>query len=61
MYSWEINEIMIKRNYVIRPEEYMQICNSSPQISWVHYDAYTQRHQIHTDDGYLWDCIVKKD
>lgn len=61
MFSHEINEIMTKRQYNIGKSDYFNICDTSPQISHVHYDAYSNRYHIHTDDGYHWEFAVCKD
>ena len=59
MYSEEINELMIKRNYKLTPEEYCKLDPLlSPQITHIHYDAYSNRFQMHTNDGYDWDFEI---
>lgn len=61
MFSWEINEIMSHKDYRLNPDDYLKICSSSTQITHVHYDAYSNRYHIYTEDGYHWEFEVKYD
>lgn len=61
MYSEEISSLLSENNYMIKRTEYFNICDTSPQISHVHYDAYSNRYHIYTDDGYHWEFAVCKD
>lgn len=60
MYSWEIQQLMEMRNYLISVEEYLSICEASPQIIEVKYDAYQDNFMIKTNDGYNVYFKVKK-
>jgi hypothetical protein len=60
MYSWEIQELMELRNYLLSVEEYLHICSTSPQIREVHYNPYEDNFNIKTDDRYDWTFKVKK-
>nr|DAE65097.1 MAG TPA: hypothetical protein [Bacteriophage sp.]DAJ69686.1 MAG TPA: hypothetical protein [Caudoviricetes sp.]DAW00123.1 MAG TPA: hypothetical protein [Caudoviricetes sp.]DAZ74728.1 MAG TPA: hypothetical protein [Caudoviricetes sp.] len=37
---------------------YNHICDTSPQISYIKYDAFSQKTTIVTNDGYSWIFIV---
>lgn len=60
MYSWEIQQLMEMRNYLISVEEYLSICGTSPQIIEVKYDAYQDNFMIKTNDDYNVYFKVKK-
>ena len=61
MYSTEISQLLADQNYMIKRTDYFNICSSSPQITHVHYDAYSDKFRIYTDDGYEWEFEVRKD
>ena len=56
MYSWEIDEELRKRNYILTPKEYLEIIDFdlSPQICRIVYDIYTHTVHISTTDNYNW-------
>ena len=54
MYSYEINEKMIKSNYVLSAKDYLDICFYSPQISRVTYKSFGDIFEIATNDGWEW-------
>lgn len=58
MYSWEIQELMQLREYILEAQEYLRILNTSPQIYNVSYDAYNDLFHIGTDDNYDWNFRV---
>lgn len=58
MYSYEIDEILESQNYNIDSESYINICNTSPQISRVKYDPYDNKYEIWTSDNYSWKINV---
>lgn len=60
MYSEEINQLLSDHNYVIDSHVYDHICNSSPQISYIKYDAFLQRTTMVTNDGYSWIFTVTR-
>lgn len=62
MYSWEINQILERNNFVICEEDYKDISNAieNPQIINVRYDTFNDSFRISTKDGYLWDFKVRK-
>ena len=62
MYSWEINQILERNNFVICEEDYKDISNviENPQIINVRYDTFNDSFRISTKDGYLWDFKVRK-
>ncbi len=59
MYSYEINETLESQNYNIDSEAYMNICNTSPQISRVKYEPFEDNFNIWTNDNYHWTFKVK--
>ncbi len=59
MYSYEINQTIVSQNYNIDSETYMDICNTSPQISRVKYEPFEDNFNIWTNDNYHWTFKVK--
>ena len=62
MYSWQINQILERNNFVICEEDYKDISNpiENPQIINVRYDTFTDSFRISTTDEYLWNFKVKR-
>lgn len=58
MYSCEINQALESQNYNIDSETYIDICNTSPQISRVKYDPYDNKYEIWTNDNFYWKINV---
>lgn len=58
MYSYEINQTLESKNYNIDSETYIDICNTSPQISRIKYDSYENKYEIWTSDNYFWKINV---
>ena len=50
MYSYEIDSIMKKNNYIISDNTYIDICSTSPQIVRTHYEPYGDYFEIYTED-----------
>lgn len=61
MYTYEIDNLMKIKNYLISAREYLQICNTSPQIREVKYDPYQNNFMIETDENYKVYFKVKKE
>ncbi len=40
MYTWEIENLLKLKNYILDGEEYLRIINTSPQIKKIKYNAY---------------------
>ncbi len=59
MYSYEIDQILKSQNYIISPETYIDICNTSPQIIKKNYEPYDEYFNIWTNDNYYWKFKVK--
>lgn len=53
MYSYEIDELLKSKNYVITHNDYKCIIASSQIIS-IKYDPYSDDFCISTDDRYNW-------
>ena len=58
MYSSEIDQIIESQYYNIDSETYIDICNTSPQISRVKYDPYDNKCEIWTNDNCHWKINV---
>ncbi len=58
MYSSEIDQIIESQYYNIDSETYMDICNTSPQISRVKYEPYDNKYEIWTNDNFYWKINV---
>lgn len=58
MYSYEIEQVLKLRNYNIYSDIYLDICNSSPQITHIKYDSYNEDFHIWTNDNYYWNIKV---
>ena len=58
MYSWEIDNIIKQNNYTISADTYINICSTSPQINYIHYEPYDNYFEIYTDDRYSWKFTV---
>ncbi len=58
MYSSEIDQIIESQYYNIDSETYIDICNTSPQISRVKYDPYNNEYEIWTNDNFYWKINV---
>ena len=54
MYSYEINQTLESQNYNIDSKLYIDICNTSPQISRVKYEPFEDNFNIWTNDNYHW-------
>ena len=52
MYSVEIQKVLEENNHNIDSETYIDICQNSPQICHVKYDAFQDNFLIETTDGY---------
>lgn len=61
MYSYEIEEILKKNGHMIKASVYLGICDSSPQITEINYDAFSDNFKIWTNDNYYFEFKVRKD
>lgn len=61
MFSWEINQILESQRYNLDSETYINICRTSPQISRVKYDPYSDSHEIWTNDNNYWKFSVQRE
>ena len=53
MYSYEIDNILKKNNYIVTIDLYKEISSSS-QICFIKYDTYSNKFCLSTEDGYNW-------
>lgn len=60
MYSWEIDQLMRLRNYLLDVKEYFHICDTSSQITRIKYDPYEDTFYIETNDSYNWKFKLRK-
>lgn len=60
MYSWEIQQLLKAKNYLITVKDYIRICDESPQINWVKYDNFNEKFIITTDDKYKFEFKVRR-
>lgn len=54
MYSHEIDQTLKSQNYNVDADTYLHICNSSPQVTHVKYNPYSDSFELWTKDGYYW-------
>lgn len=52
MYSWEIQNLLELKEYLISNREYFYILDTSPQIRGVQYKPFEDNFYIQTDDNY---------
>lgn len=58
MYSWEIQQLLELKQYLLEAKEYLKICES-PQITRIKYDPFNDTFYIETDDRYKWTFKVR--
>lgn len=62
MYSHEIEQILKNQNYNIDSETYVNICDTSTQISKAKYNSYNDKYELWTSDNYYWKfSVYRKD
>lgn len=62
MYSHEIEQILKNQNYNIDSETYVNICDTSAQISKAKYNSYNDKYELWTSDNYYWKfSVYRKD
>ena len=52
MYSWEIQQLMEYKNYLLTCKEYIDMVFGSSQINRVRYNPYSNDYEIWTNDDY---------
>ena len=60
MYSYEIDNLLKYRNYLISNKEYFEICKTSPQINYIEYKSFEDSFYISTRDNYNFKFKVYK-
>lgn len=60
MYSWEIQQLLDIKGFLLEYKEYLNIIQTSPQINYVEYLPYEDMLHITTDDNYDIKFKVKK-
>lgn len=62
MYSYEIDDMMKRSNYLITRKDYLSLSpTTSPQLARIKYDPFKDSFEIWTDDGYHWEFKVKEE
>lgn len=62
MYSWEIEQLLKLKDYLISNKEYFEICNTSPQIKGIEYKPFENNFYMWIDDNYNFRFkVYKKD
>lgn len=51
MYTWEIENKLKEFNYDLPSNIYLQICNTSSQITSIKYDAFSNNFSIWVNDS----------
>lgn len=59
MYSYEIEQLLKKKEFLLEVKEYMNILETSPQIYHHTYDKEKNLFQLKTDDRYDFKFKVK--
>ena len=52
MYSWEIQQLMEYKNYLLTCKEYIDMVFGSSQINRVRYNPYSNDYELWTNDNY---------
>ena len=58
MYSYEIDQLLKNKAYIINANDYVKICKTSPQIDNIKYESFGNCFCIRTKDGYNWHFSV---
>ena len=61
MYSWEIQNLMNYRNYLLYVKEYLEILDTSSQIDRCTYNCFSDDYYIRTNDSYEWNFRLRKE
>lgn len=60
MYSYEITQTLESQDYNLDSGTYINICHTSPQISRVKYDPYSNSFEVWTNDNSYWRFSVHR-
>ena len=58
MCTYEIDQTMKQHNYNLPSDVYSHICDTSPQITHIKYNAWDSLFEISTSDGGYWKFYV---
>ena len=61
MYDWELTQYISERRGQLSNNEYMYICNTSPQIDHIKYDAWSDKFEMWSKNGCYWSFKVYKE
>lgn len=60
MYSWEIEQLLKLKNYLLSSKEYFDMYDTSPQIIGIVYKPYEDKFYMWTNDNYQYNFKVYK-
>lgn len=60
MYSYEIENLLKIRNYLLSSKEYINMCKTSNQIKSITYKPFEDTFYVATNDNYNFKFKVKK-
>ena len=60
MYSYEIENLMKCKQYLLDIKEYFYVCDTSPQIARIKYNSYCDDFEMWTYDQYYWKFKVRR-
>lgn len=58
IYSYEISQILSENNYNIDSETYLHICSTSPQLTCVKYNAWSDDFEMLDRENNYWKFTV---
>lgn len=58
MYSWEIDQFIKNKKYIISSDEYLDIIRNSPQIVGIKFLG-ENCYDMWTNDNYFWTFFIK--
>lgn len=60
MYSWEIEQLLKMKNYLLSNKEYFEMFQTSPQIRGIEYKPFDDTFHMWTNDNYDFNFKVYK-
>ena len=61
MYSWEINNVMHKYNFVLPHGVYKDIIHGSPQLTYLGYDMINDLFDLYDSEGNQWKFEIQEE
>ena len=50
MYTWEIEDLLKLRNYILYNDEYLKMISTSPQIKCINYNSFKNEFEAYTKE-----------